>query len=185
MATRDYVKRGKAPRKKNTRRQPTKTRAGFPFKWALLAVILVSAFAYGLYWLSKTDAPTPPSPPVSHTQPATQSQVESLPKKPKEKWSYIEELEGKEVEVKAKALPQSTRPYLMQCGAYRSQGQANERKAIIAFQGLESQIKVSPGEKGTWYRVVLGPYPRKRQAEKDRNMLRRAGVEPCAIWYWE
>lgn len=185
MATRDYVKRGKAPRKKNTRRQPTKTRAGFPFKWALLAVVLVGAFAYGLYWLSKTDTPTPPSPPVSHTQPATQSQVESLPKKPKEKWSYIEELESKEVEVKAKALPQSTRPYLMQCGAYRSQGQANERKAIIAFQGLESQIKISQGEKGTWHRVVLGPYTHKRQAERDRNMLRRAGIEPCAIWYWE
>ncbi len=75
-----------------------------------------------------------PSPPATRDQPATQSQGESLPKKPEEKWRYIEELEGKEVEVKAKALPQSTRPYLMQCGAYRSQGQANERKAIIAFQ---------------------------------------------------
>ncbi|SIO18671.1 SPOR domain-containing protein [Salinivibrio sp. ES.052] len=185
MATRDYVKRGKAPRKKNTRRQPTKGRTGLPLKWALLAVVLVGAFGYGLYLLSKTEAPTPEPTPTTKAKPARQNQGESLPKKPEEKWSYIEELESKKVEVKAKALPQSTRPYLMQCGAYRSQGQANERKATIAFQGLESQIKVSQGEKGTWHRVVLGPYPRKRQAERDRNMLRRAGIEPCAIWYWE
>ncbi|MFC1503610.1 cell division protein, partial [Pseudomonadota bacterium] len=27
--------------------------------------------------------------------------------------------------------------------------------------------------------------PQKRKAESDRNMLRRAGIEPCAIWFWE
>lgn len=185
MATRDYVKRGKAPRKKNTRRQPPKARARFPLKWALLAVCLVGAFGYGLYLLSNTDAPAPKPATNAQPQPSSQSKQTHLPKKPEEKWSYIEELESKEVEVKAKALPQSTRPYLMQCGAYRSQEQANERKANIAFQGLESQIKISQGEKGTWHRVVLGPYTHKRQAERDRNMLQRAGIEPCAIWYWE
>ncbi|OOF20476.1 cell division protein [Salinivibrio sp. IB574] len=183
MATRDYVKRGKAPRKKNSRRQPP-ARKGFPLKWALLAIALLGAFGYGLYLLSQTDTPAPAQP-QQPTAPAKPQPKSTLPEKPKEKWSYIEELESKKVEVEAKEIPQSTRPYLMQCGAYRSREQASERKAMIAFQGLESQIKVSQGEKGAWYRVVLGPYPRKRQAERDRNMLRRAGIEPCAIWYWE
>ncbi len=109
----------------------------------------------------------------------------TLPPIPKEKWSYIEALEQKEIEIKASEAQEPTRPYLMQCGAYQSEEQADERKAMIAFQGLETHTKISPGQKGNWYRVVLGPYPLKREAERDRNLLRRAGIEPCEIWFWE
>ncbi|NAW96105.1 cell division protein FtsN, partial [Vibrio sp. V42_P2S4T144] len=34
----------------------------------------------------------------------------------------------------------------------------------------------------SWYRVVLGPYKFKRDAERDRHKLQRAKIEPCAIW---
>ncbi|MBD8513236.1 SPOR domain-containing protein [Photobacterium sp. CAU 1568] len=216
MATKDYVKRGRAA-KKPARRTPSrssKPSGQFPVKWALIALCLVIALGYGLYFLSSSPKPaathttpvkpapvtvkdkTPPAPATKpkqetstkvDTKPVTApKQQEKLPPKPAEKWRYIEELENKEVQVEAKKVPDKPgRPYLMQCGAYRSPGQAEERKAMIAFQGLTSQIKVSQGEKGSWYRVVLGPYPQKRKAESDRNMLRRAGIEPCAIWYWD
>ncbi|UTV27934.1 SPOR domain-containing protein [Photobacterium atrarenae] len=194
MATKDYVKRGRAPKKstRNTRKAPAS--GGFPFKWALIALCLVSALGYGLYFLSTSPAPEPatapqpkPAPkpvPKPAPKPAPKPQT-SLPPKPEEKWRYIEELENKEVKVEAKQQEKPTRPYLMQCGAYRSADQAEQRKAMIAFQGLTSQIKISQGEKGRWYRVILGPYPQKRKAESDRNQLRRAGIEPCAIWFWE
>ncbi|MEZ8026322.1 cell division protein [Enterovibrio norvegicus] len=193
MATRDYVKRGKAPRKpaRNTKKAPPK--AAFPLKWAIIAVLLVGAFGYGLFHLATSTPPENTTPveqkvekpkPAAKSPPSSQKAKETLPPQPKEKWSYIEELENKEVEVEANEQEISSRPYLMQCGAYRSSSQADERKAMIAFQGLESHVKTSQGEKGIWYRVVLGPYPLKREAERDRNMLRRAGIEPCAIWYW-
>ena len=73
----------------------------------------------------------------------------------------------------------------MQCGAYKTKGQANAQKALIAFQGLTSEIKISQGKTSNWYRVVLGPYQQKRHAERDRNLLRRAKIEPCEIWFWE
>lgn len=186
MATRDYVKRGKAPRKptKNSPKQPPKSR--FPLKWALIALVLVAGFGYGLYYLATSEPPAEQevvAPPKPTPQPK-KSAEKAIPPKPEEKWTYIEELENKKVEVEANTPEVSSRPYLMQCGAYRSASQADERKAMIAFQGLESHIKTSQGEKGIWYRVVLGPYPMKREAERDRNMLQRAGIEPCAIWYW-
>ncbi len=189
MATRDYVKRGKTPRKaprKSPKKQPVSR--PFPIKWAILAVILTAGFAYGLFLLSKGDAPAPQKPAektveVKKTEP--KKDKNALPPKPKEKWSYVEELENKKVEVEAPEPQAPGRPYLMQCGAYRSIEQADSRKAMIAFQGLESQIRTTQGEKGTWYRVILGPYTHKRKAERDRNMLRRAGIEPCAIWYWD
>ena len=194
MATKDYVKRGRSPRKpaRNTRKAPPA--GGFPFKWALIALCLVGALGYGLYFLSTAPAPktevAQPKPaakpqPKPQVQAKPKPQEKALPPKPEEKWRYIEELKNKEVQVEAKKEQQPGRPYLMQCGAYRSQDQAEQRKAMIAFQGLASQIKISQGEKGSWYRVILGPYPQKRKAESDRNMLRRAGIEPCAIWFWE
>ncbi|WP_299016920.1 SPOR domain-containing protein [uncultured Photobacterium sp.] len=190
MATKDYVKRGRAAKKpaRNSRKAPAS--AGFPIKWAIIALCLVGALGYGLYFLSTTPAPesqpkTVQPKPTPKPQPKPKAQTKPLPPKPEEKWRYIEELENKEVQVEAPKAQKPSRPYLMQCGAYRSRNQAEERKAMIAFQGLTSQIKVSQGEKGNWFRVILGPYPQKRKAESDRNMLRRAGIEPCAIWFWE
>ncbi|MGF1699904.1 SPOR domain-containing protein [Photobacterium makurazakiensis] len=201
MATKDYVKRSRTPKNTTRNRRKAPPAAGFPFKWAVIALCLVGSLGYGLYFLSTAPAPsteaqqsTAPQKPISTTpKPVVKPQPvvtpkpdpKPLPPKPEEKWRYIEELENKEIQVDAKKEQAPGRPYLMQCGAYRSQNQAEERKAMIAFQGMTSQVKISQGEKGNWYRVILGPYPQKRKAESDRNQLRRAGIEPCAIWFWE
>ena len=75
--------------------------------------------------------------------------------------------------------------FVLQCGAYRKKSQADERKAKIAFQGMNSQLKISSDAKGKWYRVVLGPYSQKSSAEKDKAKLQSAGVSPCGIWHWK
>ncbi|PSW73068.1 cell division protein [Photobacterium sp. GB-50] len=75
--------------------------------------------------------------------------------------------------------------FVLQCGAYRNKSQADERKAKIAFQGMNSQLKISSDAKGTWYRVVLGPYSQKSSAEKDKAKLQNGGVSPCGIWHWQ
>lgn len=184
MATRDYVKRGKAPRKPARNTKKKSVQSTFSVKWALTAFVLVTGLGCGLYFLSNSTAPA--SPDISTPSPKNKKTTENIiPPKPEEKWSYIEALENNEVHVEAKAQEVSNRPYLMQCGAYKHATQANERKAMIAFQGFESKLKTSEGKFGTWYRVVLGPYTFKREAEKDRNQLRRNGIEPCEIWFWE
>ena len=53
-------------------------------------------------------------------------------------------------------------------------------KVRIAFQGLSSEVRKT----GNWYRVILGPYERKRPAEKDRHKLQRAKIHGCQIWLW-
>ncbi len=181
MATRDYVKRGKAPRKQTRNNKKKANPTLFPVKWAITAFVLMLGLGSGLYSLSKT--PEPEKTKTQHTK--KPENINTIPPKPKEKWSYIERLENKEIHVEAKEQEISNRPYLMQCGAYKLASQANERKAMIAFQGLESHIKKNKGKTGFWHRVVLGPYAFKREAERDRNLLRRNGIEPCEIWFWE
>ncbi|HIF9081373.1 cell division protein FtsN [Photobacterium damselae subsp. damselae] len=75
--------------------------------------------------------------------------------------------------------------YIVQCGAYHSAEQANERKATIAFQGFNSQVSTVKTSSGTWHKVFIGPYPDRDQALKARGRLQSSGIEPCAILSWK
>ena len=72
----------------------------------------------------------------------------------------------------------------MQCGSFRTYPQAESLKAKIAFAGLISEIKETTGSSGIWYKVRLGPYKTKRQAESDKNKLKRVKIVGCGIWGW-
>ncbi|SEG66397.1 SPOR domain-containing protein, partial [Vibrio hangzhouensis] len=63
---------------------------------------------------------------------------------------------------------------------YKTLAQAEARKLDIAFQGISSTIRKK--ENSSWFRIVLGPYKWKRDAERDKHKLQRAKIEPCAIW---
>lgn len=184
----DYVrrkpasKRGKAGAKRGKQSQ----QRPFPIVAVIILIATVTGFAWLLYSI-KGHAPQPgllpeavaPKPNVKVTEP-----LNPLPQKPQER-PYIRELETKEVEVEVDtSRTKSTRPYQMQCASFRNQSDAQAMKATIAFTGLSSQVKRSEGKNGVWYRVVLGPYTYKRNAETDRHKLQRAGIDTCQIWHW-
>ena len=75
-------------------------------------------------------------------------------------------------------------PYKMQCGSFKTRKQADTLKARIAFSGLVAQVSQSKGSNGTWYKVYLGPYPKKRAAEKDKHKLKSNNINHCQIWLW-
>lgn len=189
MANKDYVKRGRSPQKatkkttkKKGTKQPISSTGSTPWKAVAVAALLVAVFGYALYFLN--DAPTPETTStVTDVIPAKakkKSSTEEIPPMPEEQWSYMDELPNKEIEVEQKELKVSNIPYIMQCGAYKNRAQAEERKMNIAFQGLTSTVRHAEGS--SWFKVVLGPYKFKRDAEKDRHKLQRAKIEPCAIW---
>lgn len=148
-----------------------------PWLIVMIAIALIGAFAYGLIQISGSSEtavqqPTVKAPPK-----------DLLPAKPEERWQYIEELETKEVEVDVPEREIGP-PKLMQCGSFRQQSDAEQLRAQIAMVGLESQIRGTTGNNGLWYRVILGPYETKRDAESDRHKLQRAQIYGCAIWNW-
>jgi len=107
----------------------------------------------------------------------------ALPPKPKEEWTYLDELENKHVEVDIPDVVATRAPqqYQLQCASFRQESQANQMKAVIAFQGLEAQVRQIEGTSGTWYKVILGPYERKRDAERKRHTLQNAGINGCQL----
>ena len=191
MANQDYVSRAPAKKKKNARngKKTSKNSNDIPLKAkliSLLLLVLIGIFSYGL-WSLKTDpsTKTPLIEPVKiTTEKKPLNKTDELPKPPKEKWTYVKDLETKEIEVGEYKVEEKG-PYKMQCGSFRTQKQAETLKARIAFSGLEAQVKGVSGKSGTWYKVFLGPYPRKRIAEKDKHKLKRNNINYCQIWLWQ
>ncbi|MDX1280135.1 SPOR domain-containing protein [Shewanella colwelliana] len=192
MSNRDYANRkpaskGRTKAKGGRRKSAQPAPKRFPLLLSLVTVSLVGGFGYFLWSINDSATDTTPEPVV--VQPA-KPQVQkkdpnALPPKPKEEWTYQQELENKQVEVDIPENTAPTRPYQMQCGSFRKQSQADQMKAMIAFQGLEAQVRKVEGSSGIWYKVVLGPYDRKRAAEKHRHILQRGGLNGCQIWFWE
>jgi cell division protein FtsN len=187
MAQKDYIKRKPTPRKKDAqstrRKAPAKatTSTMMPKIKIGLAVLLLAGFAYFLYSIKDDATVLPPSeqPVKIVTQPDI-DELDPLPELPKEEWAFIKSLPGYEVEVEAEVATSDKR-YLMQCGSFKIYDQADSMRATMAFVGLEPQIR---GSKSGWYRVILGPYDSKRDAERDRHILQRKNINSCEIWFW-
>jgi len=187
MPQKDYVKASR-PKAKPASRRPARSNKksasaprGKPWLLLIVTFTLISGFIYFLWFLNqqpavKTDvAPTPAK---------TVKPKDELPAKPTEEpYQYIKELENKEVKVEV-TEQKAGGPYQMQCGSFRAQQQAESMKAQIAFVGFSSQIRRTEGSNGVWYRVVLGPYESKRQANSDMNRLRQQNINTCRIWNW-
>jgi len=192
---RDYVKREKPSSKGKSNSSEAGKKPLLPVLLILSAVIGFSYFLFSI----KDNA----SDPVIETQqqekprltkptlkqmpkPVAQLEPEKtvLPEKPKVRL-YIKELENKQVQVEMPELDtKPSKPYLMQCGSFRRQADAETLKAKIAFLGLEATVRSSEGKKGLWHRVILGPFVTKRDAEAARHRLSRGSINGCAIWFW-
>ncbi|GGW82878.1 SPOR domain-containing protein [Alteromonas halophila] len=189
MAQRDYVSRGRAPQKKQNKKTTGKSRkaspasspvASFPKARLVVVIMLLIGFGYFL-WSIKDASDTTPDAPAER---AGRTSPDALPELPEEEWEYIKTLPGYEVEVEVKEQEASDKRYLMQCASFRTRAQAEEMKAKIAFQGLEAQIRPSSGDNGEWFRVILGPFDAKRDAERAKHSLRKVNISTCQIWYW-
>lgn len=198
MATRDYVRRGQAntqvrkQNKRNTKQQKEPT----PWLRIIAAVGIIAGFAYGLYWLEFENSvdgigqsivadSSASSAPETTDAANNADKVKEEPRLPtlrEEEWAFIDALPEYSVEVDVEEAPASDKTYIMQCGSFRTISQAESLKARIAFQGLESEVFESDGTSGRWFRVVLGPFDRKRMAEAQRHQLRRGNILGCKIW---
>ncbi|WP_434939731.1 SPOR domain-containing protein [Shewanella sp. HL-SH8] len=196
--SRDYANRKPRPAAKAaktsraSKRKDTRTMPIIPW---LLAIVLVSGFGYFLWMINGSSADSTTGT-ASSTANKTDTPIakpavvkkdpNELPPKPQEEWTYLEELENKQVEVDVpNSGVVSSGLYQMQCGSFRQESQANEMKARIAFMGMEALVKRSEGANGIWYRVVLGPFESKRDGERGRHKMQKGGINTCQIWLWQ
>ena len=83
----------------------------------------------------------------------------------KPRFEFYKILPGAEEPVTEQQIKQAAKPgapaehYLLQVGAFQNPADADNLKARLALLGVEAGVEpVNLAEKGTWYRVRVGPY---------------------------
>ncbi len=72
--------------------------------------------------------------------------------------------------------------YYVQAGSFQNPAEADALKGRIAMLGLESSVEpANLADKGTWYRVRLGPYTKIDELNRVRQSLAQSGIDASLI----
>lgn len=83
--------------------------------------------------------------------------------------------------------PSSTKPgadpfiYFVQAGAYAKPEDAEQQRARLAMMGFAAKVTEREQNGRTMYRVRLGPYPVKDEADNAQNRLQGSGVDAALV----
>jgi cell division protein FtsN len=93
-----------------------------------------------------------------------------------------------ERELKERARVARTQPdagkdiYFIQAGSFQNPADADSQKAKLAILGLESSVEpTTVPDKGTWYRVRLGPYTKVDDLNRVRQTLSQNGIAASLV----
>ncbi|MBL8512721.1 MAG: SPOR domain-containing protein [Betaproteobacteria bacterium] len=76
----------------------------------------------------------------------------------------------------------STEEYFLQAGAFQNQSEAESMRAKVAFSGFQATIKsVNLPDKGTLYRVRLGPYKSLEEVNRIKGVLSQSGIAAAIV----
>ncbi len=71
--------------------------------------------------------------------------------------------------------------YFVQVGAFRTPEDAEQQRAKISLMGMEAKVTEREQSGRTVYRVRLGPFDKKDEAEKAKERLDASGVETALV----
>ena len=162
-----------------------------------LAVALGVAF-----YLNKTPIPFGKTKPAAKDDPAKQPAIAGMPQpgaaKDKPKFDFYKILPGAEESVTEKELKEAARKksaaesakaaegpkaiYYIQAGSFQNPADADNQKAKLALLGLEAAVEPTTlPDKGTWYRVRLGPYSKIDDLNRVRQNLTTNGFDASLV----
>ena len=81
----------------------------------------------------------------------------------------------------ASALSADQFAYFVQAGAFRGPGEADAQRAKLAIMGWEAQVTEREQAGRVMYRVRIGPYGRKDDADRTKEKLDDAGLQTALV----
>jgi cell division protein FtsN len=135
--------------------------------------------------VKKQQVDTPPAaPPAKETR-------ETPAEKPKPSFDFYYILPELEVAVPEQELAaQHNKPesqidgdveYILQAGSFKQLEQADQLKAKLAIQGIESSIQSVSINSDTWHRVRIGPIRNVSKLDQVRKRLRDSGIAAIVV----
>jgi cell division protein FtsN len=124
--------------------------------------------------------------------PQTATAPANAPEKPK--FDFYKILPGAEEPVTERELRERLRAsrsgqqevskdvYFIQAGSFQNPAEADNQKARLAILGFESSVEpANLPDKGTWYRVRMGPYSKLDEINRIRQSLAQSGIEASLV----
>jgi cell division protein FtsN len=95
----------------------------------------------------------------------------------------VTDKELKEAAKAGKSQPEAARGvYFIQAGSFQNPADADNQKAKIAILGFESSVEPTLlPDKGTWYRVRMGPYTSLEDLNRVRRVLSQNGIDASLV----
>ena len=102
---------------------------------------------------------------------------------PKGEESVTEKQLRESMRAAAKARPGSeTDIYFIQTGSFQNPAEADNQKAKLAILGIDSSVAPAAlPDKGTWYRVRIGPYTKLDDINRVRQTLAQNGMTASVV----
>jgi cell division protein FtsN len=160
-----------------------------------IGLILGLGIALGVTWyMNKTPIPflnksKPPERAASDTGKSVAKPDEKTTQQvDKPRFDFYKILPGAEEPMTEQQIKQAAKPgapadhYLLQAGAFQNPADADNLKARLALLGVEAGVEpVNLAEKGTWYRVRVGPYTKVDEINRLRQTLAQNGIEATLV----
>ena len=163
-----------------------------------VGLIIGLATALGIaFYLNKTPIPFMTKKPAAEKPADTGKAPEiagmpagNAPAPDKPKFDFYKILPGseepvseKDLKAAAKAKPETSKDvYFLQAGSFQNPADADNRKARLAILGFEAAVEpISLPDKGTWYRVRLGPYTKIDEINKMRSTMATNGIDASLV----
>ncbi len=106
----------------------------------------------------------------------------------KPRFEFYKILPGAEEPMTEQQIKQAAKPgappenYLLQVGSFQNPADADNIKARLALIGVEASVEpIDLPEKGTWYRVRVGPYTKIDEINRLRQTLAQNGIEASLV----
>jgi cell division protein FtsN len=196
------------PRSRKLPATRNRSAGGFLLGMAV-GVVLGLAVSLGIaFYLNKTPVPfmAKTSKPAEKASPGSdKSPIAGLPSgtpapslsPEKPKFDFYKILPGQEEQVTEKELRERAKQarvqpggqqggpkdvYFIQAGSFQNPAEADNQKARLAILGFESSVEpANLPDKGTWYRVRLGPYAKVDELNRVRQALAQNGIDASLV----
>jgi cell division septation protein DedD len=189
------------PANRSMRTAPPRRSGGSFLLGMFVGILLGLGIALGVaFYLNKTPVPL-----LGKSRPASEGKEAPQPQKPiagmpqggakgpereKPRFDFYKILPGGEEPVTEKELKEAAKAavkgqpeaakgvYFIQAGSFQNPADADNQKAKIAILGFESSVDPTPlPDKGTWYRVRMGPYTSLEDLNRVRRVLSQNGID--------
>jgi cell division protein FtsN len=183
----------------NSRQGPNRSRSSGGFLLGIFVGLLAGlAIAMGIaFYLNRSQIPfitsaKPKPPEKGEKAPAIAGMPQGTVAVDKPKFDFYKILPGqeepvteKELRAKAAAKGQQSASkdvYFIQAGSFQNPAEADNQKARLAILGYESSVEpANLPDKGTWYRVRMGPYTKVDEINKVRQALAQNGIDASLV----